>query len=171
MYICVCASDSVTLWYGLCSLSVSSVHGILHSRILEWVAIPFSRASSQPRVGTQVSWMAGKLFSVEPPGKLTMDMSLSKLQEIVKDREAWCAAVYGITKSQTGLSNWETTTTVVKISPANAGDAGLILGSRRSPGEGNGYLLQYFCPENSMNRRVWQAKILGVTKSWTWLSN
>ena len=32
------------------------------------------------------------------------DMSLRKLQEIVKDREAWCAAVYGITKSQTRLS-------------------------------------------------------------------
>ena len=36
---------------------------------------------------------------------LTLDMSLSKLQEMVKDREAWCAAVHGVTKSRTRLSN------------------------------------------------------------------
>ena len=35
----------------------------------------------------------------------SMDMSLSKLWEIVKDREAWYAAVYGITRNWTGLSN------------------------------------------------------------------
>ena len=33
-----------------------------------------------------------------------MDMNLSKLQEMVKDREAWCATVHGVTKSQTQLS-------------------------------------------------------------------
>ena len=42
----------------------------------------------------------------------SMEMSLSKLQEIVKDRQAWCAAVYGVTKSWTWLSDWTTKTGV-----------------------------------------------------------
>ena len=44
-----------------------------------------------------MSWLGGIIDSV--------DMSLSKLQEIVKDREAWRAAVHGVIKSQTQLSN------------------------------------------------------------------
>ena len=40
----------------------------------------------------------------------SIDMSLSKLQEIVKDREVWCAAVHGVTKSWTQLSNVTTVT-------------------------------------------------------------
>ena len=42
----------------------SSVHGILQTRILEWVAVPFSRGSSQPRDRTQVFHIAGGFFTV-----------------------------------------------------------------------------------------------------------
>ena len=35
----------------------------------------------------------------------SLDMSLSKVREMVKDREAWCAAIHGVTKSETGLSD------------------------------------------------------------------
>ena len=42
----------------------SSVHGIFQARTLEWVAIPFSRGSSWPRDGTQVSWIAGEFFTI-----------------------------------------------------------------------------------------------------------
>ena len=51
--------------------SGSSVHGISQARIMEWVAISFSRGSSQPRVLTQASCTAGRFFTTEPPGKHT----------------------------------------------------------------------------------------------------
>ena len=43
----------------------------------------------------------------------SVDMNLNKLQEIVKDGEAWCAAVRGVAKSQTQLRNWTTTTRIL----------------------------------------------------------
>ena len=55
---------------------------------------------------------------------------------------------------------------MVKNPPANAEDAGLIPGSGRSPGEGNGNPLQYSCLEKSMDRGAWQATV-GLQKSQT----
>ena len=52
---------------------------------------------------------------------------------------------------------------VVKNPPANVGDAGLIPGSRRSPGGGNVNLLQYSCLENPMDRGARKATVHGVT--------
>ena len=56
---------------------------------------------------------------------------------------------------------------MVKNPPANAGDArdeGSIPGSGRSPGEGSGYVLQYSCLENPMDRGTWRATVYGVQR-------
>ena len=54
-----------------------------------------------------------------------------------------------------------------KASAQNEGDPGLIPGLGRSPGEGNGTLLQYSCLENSMDGGAWWATVHGVAKSRT----
>ena len=70
---CVCAK-SLQLCLTLCdpmdcSLPGSSVHGILQARLLEWVAMPASRGSSQPRDRTCISCSTGGFFTAEPSGK------------------------------------------------------------------------------------------------------
>ena len=62
---------------------------------------------------------------------------------------------------------------VVKNLSAHAGDVrevGLIPGSERYPGAGNGNTLQYSCLENSKDRGAWWATVHRATKSWTWLT-
>ena len=52
-----------------CSPPGSSVHGIPQARILEWVAMPFSRGSSWSRIQTPHACIVGRFFTTEPPGK------------------------------------------------------------------------------------------------------
>ena len=59
------AQSCPTLWDPIdCSLPGSSVHGILQARVLEWVAISFSRGSSRPRDRSRVSWIVGRRFTI-----------------------------------------------------------------------------------------------------------
>ena len=53
-----------------CSLPSSSIHGIFQARILEWIAISFSRGSSQSRDGTQVCCIAGRLLTLWATGEM-----------------------------------------------------------------------------------------------------
>ena len=170
---------SSSLW-SLCSLPGSSVHGILQARILEWIAIPFSRGSSRSTDQIQVSCIAGRFFTLgatketfplrDLTAKFVTAMS-SFLWEIGKEEISPHRMIYMYTMHlypfimafPGGLEG--------KESACNAGDLGLIPGLGRSFREGNGYPLQYSCLENSKDRGAWQATVHGVTKSWTWLSN
>ena len=61
----VVARSCPTLWNPMhCSLPGSSIHRLLQARILEWISIPFSRGSSQPRDWTRVSHIAGRFSTV-----------------------------------------------------------------------------------------------------------
>ena len=51
------------------SLPGSSIHGIFQARMLEWVAMPSSRGTSQPRDQTHISCIAGRFLTTEPPGQ------------------------------------------------------------------------------------------------------
>ena len=61
------------------SLPGFSIHGILQARVLEWVAISFSRGSSRPRNQTQVSHIATDVLSSEPPRKPEYCLSCSSI--------------------------------------------------------------------------------------------
>ena len=70
LYVCVSAQSCPTLCDPMnCSPPGSSVHGILQARILEWVAISSSTASSRPRIEPVSSALAGRISITEPPGK------------------------------------------------------------------------------------------------------
>ena len=65
-----------------CSLLGSSIHGIFQARMLEWVAISFSRGSSQPRDWTQISRIVGRHFTIWA----TREVTIEYLKQWIK----WC---------------------------------------------------------------------------------
>ena len=114
-----------------CSLPGSSVHGIPQARVLECVAISFSRRSSQPRDGTQVSRSGGRCFNLWATKEAPIVKNLPAMQETQiqslgsedslkkgmatwleyyclensMERGAWGSTVHGVAKSWTRLSN------------------------------------------------------------------
>ena len=106
----------------------------------------------------------------------SVDMTLSRLREMVKDREAWHAAVHGVAKSPTCLSNCTTTIqlifevpmichgfpgdSVVKKSACHAGDTSSIPWRRKwQP-------TLVFLPGKSRGQKAWRATVHGVAKEW-----
>ena len=80
-----------------CSPPGSSVHGILQARILEWVAIPFSSESSQPRDQSQVSCVEDRFFTI---WAFTLLQSFSHVWLFANPWTAACQASLSITNSQ-----------------------------------------------------------------------
>ena len=72
------AQSRPTLWDAMdCSPPASCIHGILQTGILEWVAVPFYRGSSQPTDWTLVSLIAGRFFTSWAPREALEDAALS----------------------------------------------------------------------------------------------
>ena len=158
------------------SLSDFSIHGISQGRILEWVAISFSRGYSRPRDWTWVSSTAGRLFTIwaiRESGPITSWQLDGKTVETVTDfiflgskimadgdcsHEIKRLLLLG-RKAMTNLNSILKSRDITLLTKVH-----VVKGSTRSPGKGNGNSLQYSRLENPMDRGAWQAKVHGITR-------
>ena len=128
-----------------------------------WFLGPFSLSkslSSYLLFHTMCMCWRWQYFSGREPLKIFKNLWLS-FSEFEKEPSSACWSHYDITKPCHGFPGGSDS----KEFTCNAGGPGSILGSRRSPGEGNGYPLWYSCLENPMERKAWQATVHGVAES------
>ena len=142
-----------------CSPPGFFVHWILQATILQWIAIPFSRISSQPRDQTQISHIGGRFLTIWATRKAWKWLIIkTSLQEVKELRSSYTPIPCFPSPLVVGGS-------AGKEFVCNAGDLGSIPGLGRSPGGGHGNPLQYSCLGNSMNRVVWRATVHRIAKS------
>jgi len=161
----IIAQSCLTLCNPWTTLPVSSVHGILQARILEWVAISFSRGTSWPRDQTQVCCIAGTSFTISVTKKAPIYSIVSLNYELFGEIFYVYNLYMEVTHFNTCFNGYYAKDSAGKKSTCNVGELGSIpeLGS---PGEGNGYPLQYSCLENPMD-----CIVHGVAKSGTHLGD
>ena len=122
----------------------SSVHGILQARILEWVAIYFSRGSSPPRDWTWISWTACRFFAIWATWEDQRLLRVMEMQNMVDAFMEYSATIRNKLQGHAVVSR-----------------------------EGHRNPLQYSCLQNPVNRGAWWAAVHGVAQSRTrlkWLS-
>ena len=104
VYVCECMLSHVLLFFNPmdCTPPGSSVHGILQARILEWVASPFSRGSSQPRDQNWVSCTAGRFFTIWA----TREARIAQLKPCLLPERCYQSPIT-LTSWETCSSAWE----------------------------------------------------------------
>jgi len=137
-----------------------------------WLSSFSNAANQQPCTVCCSQQLLMKVPPTEEDGVQTPGEVRWKCQLEETEREPWGRALIHLEKKSSMISlQGFPGGSDSKESACNAGVLGLIPGSGRSPGEGNGNPLQCSCLQNSMDRGAWLATVQGVTKSWTWLSD
>ena len=108
----------------LCDPMDYTVHGILQARILEWVALPFSRGSSQPRDWTQVSHFAGGFFTIWVTREALGDPNKVALGTPIQTNEMLCHLRDESLRQPYGVSTFFSLSSMLLLLEKPRGDQG-----------------------------------------------
>ena len=148
----------------------AAVHGVAKSqtRVRDFTFI-FHYHALEKEMATHSSVLSWRIPGTGEPGGLP-SMGSHRVGNDWSDLAAAAAAAAARGRGYMYTYSWFPGGLDGKESVCNAGNPGLIPGSGRPVGEGNGNPLQYYCLEKSMDRAAWWAAVRRVSKSWTWLS-